>query len=150
MRKRFMAALAAAFFVTPVWAGGAADNAVTFVSQTDFEDTTFAVESAILDKGLVIDFTSHTGDMLERTRADIGSDIVLFQAADIYNFCSARLSRKMMEADIMNIVYCPYHIFVMQQAGSDQVLVGFAKMPEGPMKEIETLLTEIVQEALDQ
>jgi len=150
MTKYFVAAVAALFLGGPALAQGAADAAITFTSPDNFEDTTFAVESAILDKGLVIDFTSHTGEMLERTRGDVGSDVVLFEGADIYNFCSAKLSREMMEADIMNIVYCPYRIFVMQQGGGDQVIVGFARMPEGPMQKVQTLLGEIVRDALGQ
>jgi uncharacterized protein (DUF302 family) len=96
----------------------------------------------------VIDFTSHTGDMLERTRETIGSDVVLFEHADIFNFCSASLSRKVMEADIMNVVHCPYRIFVIQKGGSDNVVVGFKSMPEGAMKQVETFLDAIVKDAL--
>jgi len=144
MFKHLIASLITATIATPLWAG----EAITYSSEDDFEDTAFSVESAILDAGLVIDFTSHTGDMLERTRETIGSDIVLFEHADIFNFCSASLSRKVMEADIMNVVHCPYRIFVMQKGGSDQVIVGFKSMPEGEMKEVQALLDGIVKDAL--
>ncbi|MGY9032036.1 MAG: DUF302 domain-containing protein, partial [Rhodobacterales bacterium] len=40
-----------------------------------FDDATFGVENAIIDHGLVIDYTSHVSEMLSRTRADIGSDV---------------------------------------------------------------------------
>ena len=58
----------------------------TYTTNESFDDVAFAVESAILSKGLVIDHVSHTGEMLERTRADVGSDKVLFLAADVYEF----------------------------------------------------------------
>ena len=144
MLKHLIATLTAATIAMPLWAG----EAITYPSEDDFDDTTFAVESAILDAGLVIDFTSHTGDMLERTRETVGSDIILFEHADIFNFCSATLSRKVMEADIMNVVHCPYRIFVMQKGGSDDVVVGFKSMPEGAMKEVEAFLDAIVKDAL--
>ena len=144
MLNRLIVTLTATLFTAPLWA----DEAITYPSEDDFEDTVFSVESAILDAGLVIDLTSHTGDMLERTRPVTGSDIVLFEHADIFSFCSASLSRKMMEADIMNIAHCPYRIFVMQPGGSDQVTVGFKSMPEGVMKEVEVLLDGIVKDAL--
>jgi len=144
MLKQMIAALTAALLAAPLWA----DEAITYQSGDDFDDTVFSVESAILDAGLVIDFTSHTGDMLERTREVTGSDVILFEHADIFNFCSSTLSRKMMEADIMNVVHCPYRIFVMQKAGGDDVLVGFESMPEGAMKEVEGFLDGIVKEAL--
>jgi len=72
----------------------AAQEVVTYPYEGTFGDATFAVESAILDRGLVIDFTSHVGDMLNRTREDVGSDVTLFEAADIFVFCSATLSAR--------------------------------------------------------
>ena len=111
-----------------------------------FDDATFSVESAILDAGLVIDYVSHTGEMLARTGVDLGSDVTIFNAADVFLFCSAVLSRKMMEADPMNIVHCPYSIFVADQEGD--VVIGYRNYPNGIMKEVQALLDGIVQEAL--
>jgi len=145
MYKRLITTFIAAIFTAPLWAS----EAITYASEDDFEDTMFSVESAILDAGLVIDFVSHTGDMLERTRETTGSDVKLFEHADIFNFCSASLSRKVMEADIMNVVHCPYRIFVMQKGGSDEVIVGFKSMPDGAMKEVEAFLDQIVKDALE-
>ena len=144
MRKKLIAVFTVSLIANPLWA----NEAITYPSPDDFDDTVFSVESAILDAGLVIDFTSHTGDMLERTRGVTGSDVVLFEHADIFNFCSATLSRKMMEADIMNIAHCPYRIFVMQKGGAADVLVGFKSMPDGAMKEVEALIDGIVKDAL--
>ncbi|TNE62925.1 DUF302 domain-containing protein [Celeribacter ethanolicus] len=129
-------------FGAPVLAN---DQAITFDYDGTFEDAAFAVEDAIISKGLVIDYRSHTGEMLERTREDVGSDVVLFDAADVFLFCSATVSRQVMEADPMNIVHCPYSIFVADRAG--KVTIGFRDYPEGPMQAVEDLLTEIVEEA---
>jgi uncharacterized protein (DUF302 family) len=111
-----------------------------------FDDATFGVESAIVDQGLVIDYVSHTGEMLNRTAEDVGSSTKLFEAADIFVFCSAVLSRKVMEADPMNIAHCPYGIFVAEREG--KVMVGYRNYPEGPMQQVQTLLDEIVREAV--
>jgi hypothetical protein len=81
----------------------AAEGATVYPFDGSFEDATFSVESAIIGKGLVIDYVSHTGEMLNRTGADVGSDVALFSEADIFVFCSASLSREVMEADPMNI-----------------------------------------------
>ena len=121
------------------------DAAITFDYDGSFEDATFAVEDAIISKGLVIDHRSHTGEMLERTRADVGSDVVLFDAADVFLFCSATISRQVMEADPDNIVYCPYSIYVADRGG--KVTIGFPDYPDGSMQPDEDLLTEIVEEA---
>jgi len=125
----------------------AAQDAVTFPFDGSFADATFSVESAIIGRGLVIDYVSHTGDMLNRTAADVGSEKMLFDGADIFLFCSAQLSREVMEADPMNIAYCPYGIFVTERDG--EVLVGYRDYPDGEMQKVETLLTEIIQDAID-
>lgn len=125
-----------------------ADDIVTYETDLSFDDVVFGLENAILDEGLVIDHTSHVGDMLERTRADVGSDVVLYEAADVFGFCSATVSRSVMEADPMNVAYCPYHIFVVQRAGADEVMIGYRGFPEGPMDEVEALLDKLARAAI--
>lgn len=110
-----------------------------------FEDASFAVESAIVDRGLVIDFVSHVGDMLNRTGADVGSGKKIFDAANIFLFCSAVVSREVMEADPFNIQYCPYGIFVTEKDG--EIMIGHKSYPDGPMQIVEILLREIAKEA---
>jgi uncharacterized protein (DUF302 family) len=139
--------LTALFFAICTQSPATAGEAVTYDFNGSFEDATFAVESAIVGRGLVIDYVSHTGDMLARTAADVGSDTKLFDGADIFLFCSAQLSRKVMEEDPMNIAHCPYGIFVAEREG--KVMVGYREYPEGPMQEVQTLLDSIVQEALE-
>ncbi len=135
--------VAAAFSATASLA--IAEGATTYTYDGSFEDAAFGVESAIVDRGLVIDFVSHTGEMLNRTGADVGSDAPIFDEADIYLFCSAVLSRKVMEVDPMNIAHCPYGIFVAEKDG--EVMVGYRNLPDGPMQEVQALLDEIAREA---
>lgn len=125
----------------------AAGEATTYPFDGAFEDATFAVENAIIGQGLVIDYTSHVGDMLNRTGADVGSDVAIFDAADIFIFCSATLSREVMEADPANIAHCPYGIFVTDRSG--EVEIGYRNLPEGEMQKVQALLDDIVQEALE-
>jgi uncharacterized protein (DUF302 family) len=125
----------------------AQDTSITYPYDGSFDDAAFAVESAIVGQGLVIDYVSHVGEMLERTAADVGSDVTLFNQADIFVFCSAVVSRKVMEADPMNIAHCPYGIFVADKDG--QVMVGYRSYPDGPMQEVQALLDGIVQDALN-
>lgn len=122
-----------------------AEDATTYPFDGSFEDAAFAVESAIVGKGLVIDYRSHVGEMLNRTGADVGSDVKIFDNADVFLFCSAVVSRKVMEADPANIAHCPYGIFVTDREG--QVAVGYRNLPEGPMQEVQGLLDEIAREA---
>jgi len=69
----------------------------------------------------VIDYVSHTGEMLNRTGADVGSDVVLFDAADIFVFCSATLS---------------------------DVTIGYRNYPQGEMQKVQALLDEITKDAI--
>ena len=116
--------------------------------QQGFGELTVGVESVFLNKGPTPENVSHVGEMLERTRADVGSEVVLFQEAEVFSFCSAALSRKVMEADVMNIGFCPYDIFVMQLPDSEEVTIGYRGYPEGEMQEVQSLLDEIVKEAI--
>ncbi len=125
-----------------------AQESTVYDYEGSFDDATFGVESAIVGRGLVVDWVSHVGDMLERTRADVGSDVVIFDSADIYMFCSATLSRKVMEADPANIAHCPYGVFVTDKDGSVQV--GYRNQPDGAMQEVQALLDEIAREAAGQ
>jgi uncharacterized protein (DUF302 family) len=124
----------------------AADQAVTYPYDGSFDDAVFALENAIVGRGLVIDYVSHTGEMLARTAADVGSETKLFDAADVFLFCSAQVSREVMEADPMNIVHCPYNIFITDRDG--EVSFGHRIYPEGEMQKVQTLLSEIVGDAL--
>lgn len=139
MRKTLLA--------TTLAAGAAAATAeeghVTTYDGT-FEDASFELEQAITGQGLVVDYVSHVGDMLNRTGEDVGSDVRIFDRADVYIFCSAKVSREVMEADPSNIVHCPYGIYVAEREG--EVTIGYRDYPEGPMQAVEDLLAGIVSE----
>lgn len=123
----------------------AGDDIVVYPTSNDFDGALFGVESAILDRGLVIDHVSHVGDMLARTGADVGSDVVLYDGAQVFLFCSAALSREMMEADPMNIGHCPYGVFVADREGA--VVIGHRTYPDGVMQKVQALLSDIAREA---
>ena len=126
-----------------------AGDVVTFTTDESFDDVIFGLENAIIDQGLVIDGTSHVGEMLARTGRDVGSDKIIFLNADVYSFCSAALSRKVIEADPMNLMFCPYDIFVMVRPETpDETIIGYRAMPEGPMKDVEALLETISKSAI--
>lgn len=143
-----MKSLFAAAALIVATAAAQADT-VTYTVDQAFDDVVFGLENAVLGQGLVIDSVSHTGEMLERTKGDVGSDVTIFLNADIFSFCSASLSRKVMEAEPMNVQFCPYDIFVLQFPDTpDQTTIGYRQFPEGAMKEVEALLDAITREAV--
>ncbi len=143
--SRMMIGLSLGLVLTAAPQAGLAQDAVFYEFDGSFDDATFAVENTIIGRGLVIDYVSHTGDMLNRTAADMGSDVVIFDRADIFLFCSAAVSRRVMEADPANIAHCPYNIFVTDRDGVVQI--GHRTYPDGPMQEVEALLDAIILEA---
>jgi len=138
--KRLLTALL--LTATPL---AAEEIAHTFPYDGSFDDAVFSVESAIIGAGLVIDHHAHTGAMLERTRAEVGGE-VLFDGADVFLFCSATVSRAVMEADPSLVAFCPYAVFITSRDG--EVEVGYKNYPDGPMDQVEALLDSIVQEAI--
>ncbi len=138
----------AAMFGLALATSAQAGEVTTYAFDGTFDDATFAVENAIIDRGLVIDYVSHIGEMLERTGADVGSDVKLFDSADSFLFCSAVLSRKMMEANPLNVAYCPYSVFVIDRDG--EVEIGYRHQPEGAMQDVQALLDAIASEAAEQ
>ena len=114
----------------------------------NFADTREAIVLAIENRGLVVNYTSHIADMLARTGADIGARRKVFEQAEIIEFCSASLSRKMMEADPHNIVLCPFAISVYTLPGEKAGTWVAYRRPQGQAAAmVEGLLKEITAEA---
>ena len=97
-------------------AGGAANAALPGVTiqslKGSFDDAKERLVTAIENRGLVLNYTSRVGDMLERTGKDIGHTRQIYANAEVVEFCSAGVSRSAMEADPRNIVFCPYAIAI--------------------------------------
>jgi uncharacterized protein (DUF302 family) len=126
----------------------AADGFYTVDVQADYDDVVFSVEQAITNQGLVIDHVSFIGDMLSRTMGDVGSDKALFANAQVFSFCSATMSREVMEANLRNIQFCPYGIYVYQSAAEGApVTVGYREFNEPTMRPVNYLLQQIVAES---
>ncbi len=130
---------------------------VLYSSDNDFEFVTQDIKIAIQNRGLVIDHTSHIADMLERTGKDLGTPKRLYLKGEAYSFCSAVLSRKMMDADWRNIVFCPYSLAVyVTPEEPKRVYAGFRRLPlvgsdssKAALKEVNNLLDGILREALN-
>jgi uncharacterized protein (DUF302 family) len=129
----------------------------THAAKARFEDVRDDLKSAIEARGLVIDYHSHVNRMLERTGKDVDSTQKLYADAQAFVFCSARLSRKMMEADAANVAFCPYTVVVYATAREpDRVVVSYRRpwradgsaASRAALQEVDTLLDGIAREAL--
>lgn len=153
--KVFVAACILAVVSQSAVADGA--HMAVFTKQGSYADVREAVEQAITGRGFVINNVSHVGDMLARTGKDLGDSKQVFVHAEALEFCSATVSRRMMETDPDNIVFCPYIIsiyVVPQKPGEVRVayrktqLVG-SKASQDALKAVNDLLTEIIKEAVE-
>lgn len=133
------------------------DHLKLYTTKRNFDTVKEDIEIAITNRGLVIDHTSHIGAMLERTGKDLGTTKPIYGNAGSMQFCSATVSRRTMEADPTNIVFCPYIIvYYTLHQDPKTVYVGYRRpVPVGSeasrasIKEIEDLLDGIVKEALN-
>ena len=104
----------------------------TYTKKASFEDVKFDLANAITNRGLVVDFIGNVGGMLARTGKDVGSDKPIYKNADYMSFCSAKLSREMMEAEPGNVVHCPFVMFAYETAAKPgEVVVGYRPLPKG-------------------
>lgn len=132
-------ALLLASFASP-----ADEGRVTRKAAASFADTRDALVAAIENRGLVINYTAHIADMLERTGHDLGKGRKIFEHAEIVEFCSAKLSRTMMEADPHNIVHCPFSLSVYSLPGEKDATWIAYRLPQGQAAAIVVPLLEAI------
>jgi uncharacterized protein (DUF302 family) len=122
-----------------------ADGLKTYTVKGNFDGVAFDVESTIVNKGLVIDTKGDVGGMLERTGKDVAEGAKdLYVGAKYFAFCSAVLSRKMMEADPAMMGLCPYVVYVYEtKANPGEVVVGYRRLEDSGSDKAEDVLEEI-------
>ncbi|HEY0663844.1 MAG TPA: DUF302 domain-containing protein [Thiobacillaceae bacterium] len=134
----------------------AADGyAMVFKTQGEFKDVRDSLESAIEGKGLVINHTNKIAEMLERTGKDLGATRQVYVNGEQFEFCSATISRRMMEADPHAMVMCPYIVSVYTVPNDKNVYIAYRKPAatrnsalKKALADVEKLLNEIIQEAM--
>ena len=152
MKKRLVACV---MLCLPLGALAAEPYSALFKTQGTFEAVRDSVQSAIEGKGLKINHTNLIAEMLERTGKDLGATKQVYTHGEQFEFCSAAISRAMMEADPHAIVMCPYIVSVYTIPGDKNVYVAYRKpaATKNPalkksLAEVEKLLTEIIKDAL--
>jgi uncharacterized protein (DUF302 family) len=119
-----------------------------------FDDVKQQLVLSIENRGLIVNHESKVGEMLERTGKDLGAATRIYVRAEVLEFCSATLSRQVMEADARLLALCPYGIGIYTLPGeADSVhLVYRRPQSEGTaaaqiLQQVDRLLHEIVQDA---
>ena len=128
----------------------------SYAKRAAYDDIKFELTNAIIGRGLTVDYSGQIGKMLERTGPDVGSTKPLYAQAEFFAFCSAKLSRAMMEADLANLGFCPYIVFMYEAVNKPgETVVGYRRpTPAGSdasraaLAEIDALLDGIVRDAV--
>ncbi len=152
--RSLLSACLALAFVHGAWAAGS--HMALYKTQGEFGDVKDSLVFAITGRGLVINNVSHIGEMLDRTGSAMGDAKRVFLKAEALEFCSATVSREMMEADPHNIVFCPYVIAIYVLPDEPKtVYVSYRKPdPVGSpqsvkaLQAVDKLLDGIVRDAL--
>ena len=151
--KKLLAACA--MLCLPLTALAAEGYTVLFKAQGSYQDVRDNLQMAIEGKGLKITNTNHIADMLERTGKDIGETRQVYENAEQFEFCSATVSRHMMEADPHAIVMCPYSVVVYAIPNDKTVYLAYRKPAatrnpalKKTLVELEKLLAGIIKDAM--
>ena len=144
--------LGSVIFTYPSWSG----EIRTYTKSAPYDDVRFDLNNAVIERGLTIDQTGQIGEMLERTGPDVGSTKPLYRRAEFLTFCSAKLSRAMMEADPTNIGLCPYVVFIYEAVdrpgetvvGYRRPLVAGGEASRKATAAVDALLDGIVKDAV--
>jgi uncharacterized protein (DUF302 family) len=141
-----------------IWSGAVVAKDETVVEVTasgSFDDAKQQLVLAIENHGLVVNHESKVGEMLERTGKDLGAAKSIYVRAEVLEFCSATLSRRMMEADARLLALCPFVVGIFTLPGEPGKVHLVYRRPrlEGSgavtqaLQQVDQLLHEIVQEA---
>ena len=130
---------------------------VVFKTHGNFSDVRNVLVSSIEGKGLKINHSNLIADMLERTGPAVGRTTRVYGQAEQFEFCSADISRAMMEADPHAIVMCPYSISIYNLP-QDPKTIYLAFRKPGPtanprlekvLERVNGLLTSIIKETIE-
>ncbi|MGA7181345.1 MAG: DUF302 domain-containing protein [Thiobacillaceae bacterium] len=133
------------------------DSSELFKTHGKFEDVRDMVVAAIEGRGLKINHTNYIADMLARTGRDLGATKQVYVNGEQFEFCSAKISREMMEADPHAIVMCPdiISVYTIPNDG-DTVYIAYRKPAASKNKalrkalsDVDGLLSGIIKEAIE-
>ncbi|MBW8306012.1 MAG: DUF302 domain-containing protein [Thiobacillus sp.] len=144
-----------AMLCLPLTAQAAESYTALFKAQGEFQDVRDMLQIAIEGKGLKITNTNQIAGMLDRTGKDIGETRKVYENAEQFEFCSATISRQMMEADPHAIVMCPYSVVVYTIPNDKTVYLAYRKPADTKnsalkktLVDLEKLLTDIIKDAM--
>ncbi|MES2365139.1 MAG: DUF302 domain-containing protein [Pseudomonadota bacterium] len=129
---------------------------VVYTTKGDFGFVRDAVAAAVEGQGLKINHFNKISGMLDNTAAAVGATKKIYLNAEQIEFCSATVSREMMEADPHSVAMCPYIISIYNlPADPKTIYVSYRKPPvvtspktRAAFRAEEKLLDTIIKEGI--
>lgn len=100
----------------------AGDLVTKYSVEGDFEEVKEMLTMAITDQGLKVSGVLHISDMLDRTQEAVRGGMKIYAKAESIEFCSAKISHLMVQADPLNITICPFTIAIFSLADAPEQL----------------------------
>jgi len=122
-----------------------------YTTESSFDDAKDDLLMAIEGHGLVVSYTSHAQEMLDRTADVAGVTTPVYDRAEIILFCKADLSHKLVAANPHNLVLCPYAIAIYALYQKPETVYLSFREPEASeatTKPIRQLLVDIIEEVI--
>lgn len=123
----------------------------------DFDTVWDNLKTALINRGLVVSGVSHVQRMLDRTGKALGRTKKIFLRAKVLEFCSAVVSRDMMEKNPHFIAFCPYKIAVYTLPADEHTVYISYERPvwndnsgKAKLEEVNRMLKGIVNEVAKQ
>jgi len=127
----------------------------TTLVEGQYEEVLSAVKDVIKGRGINIAHTLPAGDMLGRTGISFNIQKSIYKSAETIEFCSAKISHQLAQADPENIVLCPFTISVYVLNSDPEHVRLTTRLPfvsSGSADAVENmrkLVDGIIQEAAD-
>ncbi|MBF0265980.1 MAG: DUF302 domain-containing protein [Gammaproteobacteria bacterium] len=128
----------------------------TTIIEGEYHDVLSSVKEIIQGKGINIAHTLPAGDMLGRTGPAFNIKEKVYLNAETVEFCSAKISHQLVQANVENIVLCPFTISVYVLASDPKHVRISTPEPfiiddksKEAVENMKTLVSEIIQEAAE-
>lgn len=157
--KSMLIGVFALFLSIQAFANGVPEESPVYtkvVEDASFADMLDGVKEIIQGKGINIAHTLPPSDMLERTGPAFGITDQVLKDGEIIEFCSAKISHQLIQANPENISLCPFTISVyVLSSDPGNVRMTFRKpyvLDEASQKAVDQmteLVKGIIEEAAD-
>ncbi len=106
-----------------------AQEIVTRTKQAEFDDVRLDLGNAVLATGVSIQSQGNIAAMLGKTAADLGATQTVYAHAEFIAMCSARYSRALVEADPLNVAFCPFTVFIYEtKSKPGEIVIGYRRL----------------------